>query len=157
MEWENNYFQIMGDNRSLSLNQKNGGVVIVAQYLNQFLMIKIKRTDSRFHWEFPRGFVEKKELQVSPALRELKEELNIQNVKITKDLGEIMPDSGVINSHIHVFEVKINDIDDIRVQSSEHIVDYKLIDFRTLCEMIKQNEIIDGFTISGLFKWYLND
>ena len=62
---------------------------------------------------------------------------------------------GLIDSHVHIVIVKINSIDNIKVQRSEHIVDYTLIDFPTLCRMIKQNEIVDGFTIGGLFKWYL--
>lgn len=157
MEWENNYFHIIGGARSLKLIQKTGGVVIVPRYLDQFLIIKIKRTDGNFHWELPRGFTEAGELNVSAVQRELKEELNLVDIDVEKDLGEVMSDSGVIDSHIHVFTVKINNIDNIKVQHSEHIVDYQLVDFNTLCKMIRQNEIVDGFTIGGLFKWYLEN
>lgn len=156
MEWENNYFKVLGGERSLKIIQKTGGVVIVPRYLEQFLIIKIQRTDNKFHWEFPRGFTEMGEPNIVAVQRELKEELNIIGVDTRKDLGAIMSDSGVIDSHVHAFEVRLNKIDNIKLQHSEHIVDYKLVDFNTLCKMIKQNEIIDGFTISGLFKWQLS-
>ena len=42
----------------------------------------------------------------------------------------------------------INSIDNVKVQRSEHIAD----DFNTFCWMIKQNEIVDDFTIGSLFK-----
>lgn len=155
MEWENNYFRIIGGDHSLKLIQKAGGVVVIPQYLERFLIIKIRRTDGNFYWEFPRGFTEADESYYSAVQRELKEKLNITAINIEKDLGEIMADSDVIESHVHIVTVKINSIDNIKVQRSEHIVDYTLIDFPTLCRMIKQNEIVDGFTIGGLFKWYL--
>ena len=101
----------------------------------------------------PRGFTEEKEQYALAALRELKEELNVKDVNIKSDLGEIMSDSGVINFHIHVFEV--HNINNIKVQRSEHILDYELVDFYNLCKMVNKNEIVDGFTIGGLFKWYL--
>ncbi len=34
-------------------------------------------------------------------------------------------------------------------------MDYELVDFYNLCEMVNKNEIVDGFTIGDLFKWYL--
>lgn len=51
----------------------------------------------------PRGFTEEKEQYALAALQELKEELNVKDVNIKSDLGEIMSDSGVINFHIHAF------------------------------------------------------
>lgn len=85
----------------------------------------------------------------------MKEELNVKDVNIKNSLGKIMSDSGVIDLYTHVFEMQINDINNVKVQRSEHIVDYDLIDFYTLCKMIKKNEIGDGLTISVLFKWDL--
>ena len=43
-----------------------------------------------------------------------------------------MADSGVINFHAPI--ITVNSINNIKVQHREHIVDYTLVDFNTLCD-----------------------
>ena len=59
-------------------------------------------------------------------------ELNITDISIENALEEIMADSGVINFHAPI--ITVNSINNIKVQHREHIVDYTLVDFNTLCD-----------------------
>ncbi|MCC9316187.1 NUDIX hydrolase [Lactiplantibacillus plantarum] len=142
----------------LSLKQNTAGVITVTTIGNQYLMIKIKRSDGRFNWEFPRGFVEPDEIDGSvvnysaAAKRELKEELNVNLSTVIKtiDLGEVEPDSGLIKSSIHVVRVELSELKEIKLQSSEKIVEYRLMNEASLTNEVKKRTIVDGFTLSAI-------
>ncbi|MBA2913868.1 NUDIX hydrolase [Limosilactobacillus frumenti] len=155
MDWSNNYFNIAGSNRSLRIIQKTGGVVIVPVYENLFLLIAIKRVDGLLHWEFPRGFMEQGENGEQAATRELYEELNLTDIDSIQYIGTVMPDSGLIDANINICSVKITDISHIRLQKSEQIIDYKLVTPSLLINMINNERITDGFTMSAFLKWQL--
>ncbi len=152
------YYDVNINHGILSLKQSTAGVVIVPTMNNQYLMIKIKRSDGRFNWEFPRGFVEPEEINgdavdySAAAKRELNEELNIPPIDVIKatDLGEVEPDSGLIVSSIHVVNVDISKLKDVKLQSSEKIVEYRLMDIVDVLAAVKKGMIIDGFTLSAI-------
>ena len=152
MEWENNYFKIIGSPTSLQINQKNSGAVIIATDNHKYLLIKIKRTDNTEHWEFPRGFSEKNETHEQTAIRELKEETNLSNTAKMTKLGEVMPDSGLINVKIVIILINLNFNQQIKLQKSEKIFDYKLVTLNQLKQMIANQDIIDSFTLAAYAK-----
>lgn len=152
------YYDVSWSQGVVSLRQKTAGVVTVPTVGNQYLMIKIKRSDGRLNWEFPRGFVEPEEINgdvidySAAAKRELNEELDIPSVDVIKttDLGEIEPDSGLIVSSIHVMSVDISELKGVKLQSSEKIVEYRLMDKVDVLAEVKKGMIIDGFTLSAI-------
>ncbi|MFB9769558.1 NUDIX hydrolase [Lactiplantibacillus modestisalitolerans] len=152
------YYDVSMNHGILSIKQNTAGVVTVPIVDNRYLMIKIKRTDGRFNWEFPRGFVEPEEIHDSmidystAARRELNEELNVNYSAVMKavDLGEIEPDSGLIKSSIHAVQVELSELKKIKLQSSEKIVEYRLMDEDSLTNEVKKRTIIDGFTLSAI-------
>lgn len=152
------YYEVHQHDGIVSLKQNTAGVVTIPIYNQRFLLIYVGRNDGQKHWEFPRGFVEKDEIQNDiirydlAAKRELNEELNLYDFDKIQDLGAIMPDSGLINGHINIERVILNSIDHIKLQDSEKIVKYNLFTMNELQKMISNNDIIDGFTLSSLAK-----
>ena len=57
-------------------------VDIILIYNNKLLLIKRKNEPFQNHWAFPGGFIELNETLVESAYRELKEETNIDNIKL---------------------------------------------------------------------------
>lgn len=149
MEWHNNYFLIHGEPTNLSIHQKVGGAVVVPTDGERFLLLKIVRKDSKAHLEFPRGFAKHEEESGQTALRELKEETNLE-AKVTDTLGTVMPDSGIIDSKIKVVKAFVNlDKKIIKLQKSERIMDYTIVNLDELSEKIRLGKIIDGYTLSA--------
>ena len=65
--------------------EKSCGVVLLNS--NKVLLLQHPDTTTSGHWDFPKGHVEKGEDEVQTALRELKEETGIDNVKIIDDFN----------------------------------------------------------------------
>lgn len=149
MKWQNNYFSIHGEPTNLSIHQKVGGAVVIPTDDENFLLLQIVRKDGERHLEFPRGFSTKEENGNQTAIRELKEETNL-DVQIAKELGVIMSDSGIIDSKISVVKALTNlDKKTIQLQQAEKIVDYMIVNLTELGEKIRLGEIIDGYTLAA--------
>lgn len=153
LEWQNNYFKIIGGPHSLFLYEKYGGAIIVPSFENEVLFLQIKRNDGLVHLEFPRGFGEKGETSEETAKRELKEETNLDCIAI-QELGIVMPDSGLIDAKIPIFEIEVNDFNNIILQKSEKIFGYETADRRILRSLILDKSIVDGYMLAGCL--YLN-
>ena len=67
-------------------------------------------------------------------------------------LGEVMPDSGLINVKIGIILIKLNFNQQIKLQKSERIFDYKLVTLNQLKQMIANQDIIDSFTLAAYAK-----
>ena len=65
--------------------EKSCGVVLLNS--NKVLLLQHPDTTTSGHWDFPKGHVEKGEDELQTALRELKEETGIDNVKIIDDFN----------------------------------------------------------------------
>ena len=68
--------------------EKSCGVVLLNS--NKVLLLQHPDTTTRGHWDFPKGHVEKGEDELQTALRELKEETGIDNVKIIDDFNHLI-------------------------------------------------------------------
>ena len=65
--------------------EKSCGVVLLNS--NKVLLLQHPDTTTSGHWDFPKGHVEKGEDELQTALRELKEETDIDNIKIVDDFN----------------------------------------------------------------------
>ena len=68
--------------------EKSCGVVLLNS--NKVLLLQHPDTTTSGHWDFPKGHVEKGENELQTALRELKEETGIDNVKIIDDFNHLI-------------------------------------------------------------------
>ena len=68
--------------------EKSCGVVLLNS--NKVLLLQHPDTTTSGHWDFPKGHVEKGEDELQTALRELKEETGIDNVKIIDDFNHLI-------------------------------------------------------------------
>lgn len=155
MKWENNYFQVFGKEKVLKIIPKRRGSVVIATDTKKYLLIKIKRADNNFYWEFPRGFSEKKESYLQTAIRELREETGLNNITNPQQIGVLMPDSGLINVKIGIIYIIVDFKQPIHLQREEKIIDFKLVNCIELEEMIKDRKIIDSFTVASYLKMIL--
>lgn len=150
-DWSNNYFKISGTDHDLNIEQKLSGSVIVPECNGTFLLLKIRRKDGQTHLEFPRGFQERGEDLAGTAERELREETSLSSSSI-KSLGTIMPDSSISNRKIGVFLVKVRSFDGATIEKKEQITGYNVFTQNEIEQLIANNKIIDGYTLSAFIK-----
>lgn len=151
MKVENNYFKVAITDHHFELIQKVGGSLIIpiAKETNDLIMLKIHRQDGLVHYEFPRGFAKSNEGPMDTAIRELKEETNLE-VDIVRQLGCVMPDSGISDRKIKIYVglVAMND-NHIKLQASEHILGVQFFSEDKVKQLIKSGKIIDGYSLSA--------
>ena len=68
--------------------EKSCGIVLLNS--NKVLLLQHPDTTTSGHWDFPKGHIEKGEDEIQTALRELKEETSIDNVKIIGDFNHLI-------------------------------------------------------------------
>lgn len=138
----------------LTLKNKYGGVVAVTKYQDRFLLIDIERifVGGR-RLEFVRGFKKDYETPIQAAIREVKEEINCE-VKDVQYLGKVEPDSGIIENNIDVVLLNISHLEQVQPNQNEDIRRVVILSQQELLDKIKQQEIIDSYTLSA-FMLYL--
>lgn len=154
---QSKYYSIEYNDERIRLKNRNNGVVIIpVTEKNEIILLKIYRECvSSLELEVPRGFIEENEEAKEAAIRELKEELNSTAEEMI-DLGEIYPDSGVMDSKIKIFLAKKCSVDKLKVQEKENIKDYKITEINEVLSLINKGQIKDGFTISAILKMVLS-
>lgn len=154
-----NYYEFTVPDGYPHLTQKTGGVIVIPKLSDKYMLIWIKR-DQDMYLEFPRGFVEPEEVTtdkpdfIHAAHRELTEEVGIKpsNIRNSKDLGEVKPDSGLISSKIHavLLDISPTSTNYVFLQKSEGISDCALFTPQELRHAITEGKIVDGFTLSAI-------
>lgn len=158
--YENAFLKIkmINQNYPFLLMQKNGVVTVpYDDYGNVYMLIK-HRPNVGVFYELPRGFVENSEDYKSGAVRELIEETGVTPLTATL-LGQIQPDTGVMNNNVRMFALKVNS-----ANISENHVHFDEIDKDTnkvirlskvqIDSLITQGKIIDGYTLGALSSFY---
>lgn len=149
MQIENNYFKVDLADKSSSIHQKRlGSVAIPESDDHAFLLIKHKRQGNTISWEFPRGFGLKEESDKETAKRELHEETNL----IAYDahlLGYVRPDNGFLDSKASLYICNIHEFKNIILQKDEGILNYKIVDYFKLAQMVQNGGITDGYTLAA--------
>lgn len=148
----NNQFDVTVKPHDLLVHSKFGGSVMVPIIANNntFILLCIKRRDGQEHLEFPRGFSKQGEAKMDTAIRELKEETNL-SADIVQEVGSIMPDSGISDNKVSVFECLLDMSEqDLHLQKSEQISGIRILNKHDLLDAVKNGEIVDSYTLSAI-------
>ena len=128
----------------------NGGVTIVAQPepAKIVLIRQYRYAIGKVFWELPAGTLHKNEDPLNSAKRELKEETGYRANK-WESLGIVYPLPGYSTEVLYFF--KATDlIDDVPEPDPDENIEVKVMDLKQAWQMIKDGEIRDAKTISGL-------
>ena len=151
----NRYLDIKVHDDIPMVYQKTGGVVTIPTQNGRVALIRTRRADGQEHWELPRGYMEKGDVNhAAAARRELLEELNVRGCDVvsTEDLGLISSDSGLIVGDIHVVAVEVGSDWSAELQSDEGIVAVRLTDLAEVDRMVRDGVIVDALTIGAIGK-----
>ena len=148
VETEDNYTRIIHKNRWN--NRPFAGVVVLTVIKDKILLLKIDRKGTnRQEIEFPRGCSEPSQSPEENAYRELQEEIGA----IPKNLiflGNSIADTAWGTGDVYLFYAEVDQIGNL--QEEEGIKEYFLVTFSELLDLIKDNKIHDGFTLSAITK-----
>lgn len=136
--------------------------MILCEYNKKFLLLETYRYGiNDFSLELPRGYRNANESLKECAIRELKEETNIEfntTIDTIQKLGEIAVNSAIIASKVTLFLIIITQpIDNLELQAEEQINSYSWTDITTLNKYISEGKIIDSFTINTLMFYNLKN
>lgn len=126
---------------------EKGAVVCVPKYTDKYILLKQYRHALRdYQYAFPRGYGE---LGLSPeenAQKEMREEMNAC-VETVSFLGNIVADSGLLGNKVDIYLCAISSYS--QPESYEGITELIEVSEDELEQMIKENKISDGFTLSA--------
>ena len=123
----------------------------------KYLIIRIYRHPmKRYFWEFPAGLGEAGESPIETARRELIEETGIVPTRLEL-LGNASPISGVIGESSAVVLAEIPEIseEDLTLQSSEGIVDAKLLTRSELIDLLMSEEVGESVTLACVARYWM--
>ena len=128
----------------------NGGVTIIAQPdpLKVVLIKQFRYAVRKALWELPAGRINEKEDPVNAAKRELKEECGY-TASTWSSLGVAYPAPGYSSEVLYFF--KATDLREGEAQPDhDENIETKIVDLKKAWQMVKDGEIVDAKTISGL-------
>lgn len=129
-----------------TIDQRPGvvGVVILPVYKDHVLLIRHFRHATRtWHLEIPRGAGQTMNTE-EDALRELNEEISGTATRLVS-LGKVYPDTGASSEQVALFYAEVDSYGE--AQMMEAITAVLPIAFPAFDQMIRKNEISDGFTL----------
>lgn len=106
-------------------------------------------------YELCRGFTEPKEEFQDAALRELKEETNL-NADFIKHLGTVHADSGIMRDEIHIFALQIMSDDNFKPEIDEGVEAPVWVTLDEYHKFVKEGLITDSMTLSAMSLFELN-
>jgi 8-oxo-dGTP pyrophosphatase MutT (NUDIX family) len=125
--------------------------IVACNNLNELYLIRLHRYPSlSYSWEISKGRTDKEEPQVAAA-RELQEETGLVAEKLTA-IGHCYPLNGLARETTYVYLAQGLKQTEIQDQATEGIIELKAFSFQEIEKMIFNNEILDGQTISALYK-----
>ncbi len=128
----------------------NGGVTIIAQpEPSKIVLVKqFRYAIGKVFWELPAGTLHKNENPIIAAKRELKEETGYI-AKSLEPMGIVYPLPGYSNEVLYFFRAT-ELIDDEPEPDPDENIEVKVMDLKQVWQMIKDGEIRDAKTISGI-------
>jgi ADP-ribose pyrophosphatase len=128
------------------------GAVVTLPFLEDKLVLlrQYRHALRQEQLSFPRGFAEEGLSSAQNAVKELVEELGCQVSSITP-CGQIVADSGVDGTRTSVFVCQVKDLH--LKPGYEGISNFELVTQEELEEMIRANQIQDGFTLAAFTLW----
>ncbi len=137
--------------------QREGVAVIVENADEEILFVKAHRyLLGTAEWETPAGGTEKGEDILKTGEREVWEESGY-HIKNIKHLFSYFPASGSTDLKFHVLKAVLDEEKERGDFDLNEIADVKWIKKDEIKEMIKNNVIKDGFTLSGLMYYLFMD
>jgi len=131
---------------------RHPGAAAIVPFLNQKTLLLIKQyrhAVGGFIWEIPAGTIDSGESPLACAQRELIEETGFSAEHFEK-LGEITPLPAYSDERIHIF-CATNLTPAKQHLDQDEILDVHEISFDESLLMVRNNQIQDAKTISGLF------
>lgn len=128
----------------------NGGVTIIAQPDSSHVVLvrQFRYAVRKLLWELPAGRINENEDPVHAAKRELKEECGYV-AGTWKSLGVVYPAPGYSSEVLYFF--KATDlIEEEATPDYDENIETKVVDLKKAWHMVKDGEIVDAKTISGL-------
>ena len=127
---------------------RTGGIVSIPIFRGRMVLLKQFRHAHRGPmWNFPRGFGEPGIGVVENLKKELSEELDVGDIHDVRKLGVIAPDSGLTGTTAEVFSCSI---DQMRLKKGyEEILEVQTVSENEFEQMIRDGEILDGFTLAA--------
>ena len=123
------------------------GVITLPVYQGQILLIRHFRHATRtWHLEIPRGFGENDFSSEENARRELKEEIGA-TISHLVSLGQVYPDTGALSEYNEFFYAEVESYGGI--ETDEAIVELLPTPLSQFERMIRENEIVDGLTLTA--------
>ena len=121
------------------VKEKSCGTFIVKKEEDLIKIILIRHNDG--HWGFPKGHMEKGETEIETAVRETKEETNLDVTIISDFLKKVTysPREGVIKDVIYYLGIPSGSV---KIDNNE-IIDYKWIDINKVEEYIDHKDHIE--------------
>lgn len=158
----NKYFNVYkGDNHYAEYHGNEKGIMGSALLIfnhnkTKILLIKNYRDAiDKNLWETPRGGADGNETYQECATREAKEETGY-NVTITKSYGHIAPESGTVASCFEVFEGVADENETPSIVDTDDVIeDIQWFEKETVLEMVKNEKIVCGITLSLILKHIL--
>lgn len=141
---EGSYFRILpkvNSDHVVILPVVNGKILIMSHYRHGL---------QKTFWEIPRGMNEPGLSTEENAYRELLEETGISDASL-HFLGRTCADTGTLAIPVTIYLAEIaQDMVFAPQDKEEAISEYRLVTLQELQELIAQEEILDGFTLSAV-------
>lgn len=133
---------------------ENNGVLVITIYQNKYILLKQYRHALRnYQYSFLRGFGEEGTSSMNNALKEVREEINGNIIKI-KQLPSIIADSGLTGNNVDVY---VADVDSFELKSGcEGIKSILLVDEKELKEYIQKGLINDAMSLAAITLYWNN-
>lgn len=135
-----------------TVERPNAITVIPISKSNKTILLKVFRVGTQeYSWEFPAGFIDKDETPEQAAIRELKEETQLE-VESVRHLGKYYPVPSLMSEIVDIFIAGIKDkqLDNLGKISDKDVKGIKTVDISEIFNIVSRGEITDGFTLVGL-------
>ena len=155
----NRVFSVLYDGNShfIEYNVCDEGAIVVPRFANgDFLLVQLQRAPAfGMSTEFPRGGVDHGEAPVHGGLRELREETGYRaQIDSVTYLGRLGGDTAALNHVGHVFLVDIPEDAIPSDYDKTEIAGHLRVAPEQLKQMVKDNLIVDGYTLAALGMLY---
>ena len=125
--------------------------IVPFKNINEIYLVRLHRYPFlTYSWEIIKGRTDGEEPQIA-AVRELQEETGFIAKELT-EIGCCNPLNGLVRETTYTFLAKGLKQTNINKQAEEGIMVLKAFTFKKVEEMIRNNEILDGQSITSLYK-----
>jgi 8-oxo-dGTP pyrophosphatase MutT (NUDIX family) len=123
------------------LVEKSAGAVVFRKEDGKIKFLILKYKFKSEYWDFPRGNIEEGEKPEDTALREIREETGIENVKILKNFKEVVKwiyrrGNELVSKEVIYF---LAQTEEEKVKLSKEHIGYEWLDYENALKRLKSN------------------